>query len=196
MTSLRTSRIFPAGLALLLAVTYSAPAAIGCAFHNAIPETQLEPMYPGSLTVAVALRKAAKAGDIDLAALERAATSPLSYIFTKRRLRELAKALAASPAVDALPSSFSLGYVESRLWTRYSQSEGKVSVVVHTSGPADGEAVLLTGEPALMELRSGRLSVDRAIANGLIVIDATESETAVLRDALIATSQDERIGSR
>lgn len=195
MASLRTSRIVPAVLTLSLAVTFSAPAAIGCAFHNAIPETQLEAMYPGSIAVAVALRKAADSGDIDLEALEGAASGTLSYTDTMRRLHQFAMALAASQAVAELPSSFSLGYVESRLWARFSYSEGRVRVEVHTSGPADGEAVLLTGEAALMELRSGRLSVHRALADGLVFIDATESDTRSLRDALIATSHGERIGS-
>lgn len=195
VASLRTSRIISAVLAVSLTITFSAPAAIGCAFHSAIPETQLEPMYPGSFAVAAALRKAADSGDIDLDALEGAATGTLPYTDTIRRLHALAMALAASQAVVGLPSSFSLGYVESRLWTRYSYSEGEVRVEVHTSGPTDGEAVLLTGEPALVELRSGKLSVHRAMADGLVFIDATESETTALRDALIAASRGERIGS-
>ena len=67
---------------------------------------------------------------------------------------------------------------------------------VHTDGPAGGEAVVLTGEPVLTEVLAGRLSVDRALVDGLVLIDANESEKTTLRHALIATSMANRISRR
>jgi hypothetical protein len=124
----------------------AAPAALGCGFHPAM-EVQLESMYPGSLSVAVALRGAADSGVIDAAALEAPGKRAALYSDSVRRLQEFRKALAVSPAAAELPASFSLGYVESHLWARYSLSYGEVRVDVHTDGPAEGEAVVLTGEP-------------------------------------------------
>ena len=46
-----------------------APQAFACAYCG-MTEVQLEGMYPGSLTVAVALRRAADSGVIDGAALQ------------------------------------------------------------------------------------------------------------------------------
>ena len=171
------------------------PAAIGCGFHPAL-EPQLESMYPGSLPVAVALRKAADNGVINAAALEAPGNGTAIYIDTVRRLQEFRKALTASPAAAELPRSFSLGYVESQLWTRYSQSDGKVHVNIHTDGPAKGEAVVLTGEPVLTAVLAGKLSVDRALADGLIVIDGSEGEKAAIRHALKATSMSSRMSWR
>jgi hypothetical protein len=182
--------------AVAICLVHFAAPAHGCAYHNVIPDAQLDGMYPGSLTVAIALRQAAEGGEIDLDALEGAASGTLPYQDMMLRLHEFAMALAASPSAVDLPSSFTLGYVESRLWTRYSISGGKVRVEIHTDGPSEGEPVLLTGEAALTEMRSGRLPVDRALAEGLVVIDAGESETAALREALIAASQSEQLGSR
>jgi len=78
--------------------------------------------------------------------------------------------------------------VESQLWSRYSQSDGKIRVDIHTDGPAKGEAVVLTGEPALTEVLAGRLSIDRALADGMLVIVGNESEKTAIRHALKATS--------
>jgi hypothetical protein len=153
-------------------------------------------MHPGSFSVAVALRKAADRGVIDATALEAPSKGTALYVDTVRRLQEFRKALAASPAAAELPTSFSLGYVESQLWTRYSQSDGKIRVDIHTDGPFEGEAVVLTGAPVLTEVLAGRLSVDRALADGMVLIDGNESEKTAIRHALIATSMADRISRR
>jgi len=145
-------------------------------------------MYPGSLPVAVALRKAADSGVIDAAALEALSSGTALYDDSVRRLQKFREDLAASPTTAELPASFSLGYVESQLWSRYSQSDGKIRVDIHTDGPAKGEAVVLTGEPALTEVLAGRLSIDRALADGMLVIVGNESEKTAIRHALKATS--------
>jgi hypothetical protein len=173
----------------------AAPAAFGCAFH-AVAEVQLEGMYPGSLAVAVALRKAADAGVIDAADLQTPSRRGALYIDAVRRLHALRKAIAASPAAADLPASFSLGYVESWLWTRYSQADGKIRADIHTDGPAEGEAVVLTGEAIMTEVLAGRLSVERALADGTIHIDGNEGDKAAMRRAFDTLSVPPRISSR
>lgn len=172
-----------------------APAAIGCGFHPSM-EVDLENMYPGSFPVAVALRKAADSGVIDATALEAPSKGTAVYDDTVRRLQAFTKTLAASPTAAELPASFSLGYVESQLWTRYSQSGGQVRADIHTEGPLEGEAVVLTGEPVLTEVLAGRLSVDRALADGMILIEGNETEKTAIRHVLNATSMTNRISSR
>ncbi|MCB1781979.1 MAG: hypothetical protein KDJ34_18205 [Candidatus Competibacteraceae bacterium] len=185
----------PFALAGLLTLG-AAPAAFACGFHS-MPEVQLEGMYPGSLTVAVALRKAADRGVIDAAALQAPSKRQALYIDSVGRLYAFREAIAASPAVAELPTSFSLGYVESRLWARYSWSEGELQVDIHTNGPAKGEAVVLTGEPVVTELLAGRLSIEQALAEGMIRIDGDETERTAIRHVLDTTSVvSPRISSR
>jgi len=184
----------PLALAGLLCLG-AAPVAVGCGFHPSM-EVELEGMYPGSLPVAVALRRASDSGVIDAAALEAPADGAASYDDTVRRLQAFTKILAASPAAAELPASFSLGYVESRLWTRYSQSGGQVRADIHTDGPVQGEAVVLTAEPVLTEVLAGRLSVDRALADGVILIDGNESDKTAIRHVFVAMSAAPKIGSR
>jgi hypothetical protein len=171
------------------------PAAFACGFHPAL-EVQLESMYPGSFSVAVALRRAADSGVIDVAALQAPGRRHALYIDAVRRLQELGKTLAASPAATDLPSSFSLGYVDSSLWTRYSRVDGKIRADIHTARPVEGEAVVLTGEPVVTELLAGRLSVERALAEGMILIDGNESDKAAIRHAFVAISAAPKISSR
>ena len=152
-------------------------------------------MYPGSLSVAVALRRAADNGVIDAAALEAPSKRRALYFESVRRLHALRKAIAASPAAADLPASFSLGYVESRLWTRYSQSGGEIRADVHTDGPAEGEAVVLTGEPVLTELLADRLSIERALSDGMVLIEGDEIERASIRRVLHVTSTSNSISS-
>jgi hypothetical protein len=159
-------------------------------------EVQLESMYPDSFSVAVALRSAADSGVIDAAALEAPSKRHALYIDAVRRLQELGKTLAASPAAADLPASFSLGYVESQLWSRYSQSDGKIRADIHTDGPAEGEAVVLTGEPVVTELLAGRLSVEQALADGMILIDGNESDKTAIHHAFAAISAARKISSR
>ena len=173
----------------------AAPIAISCGFHPGL-EVELESMYPGSLPVAVALRKAADYGVIDAAALEAPNNGTALYADTVHRLQMFSKELTASPVAAELPASFSLGYVESLLWARYSQSDGMIHVDIHTDGPAKGEAVVLTGEPVLTALLAGRLSVDRALADGMILIDGKENEKKAIHHALSATSMSNKISMR
>lgn len=175
-------------VASIFVAHFAALPAFGCSYHNVIPDAQLDGIYPGSLSVAVALRKAAENGVIDTNALEASTKGIAVYADAQRRLLDFGKILAASPASAELPSSFTLGYVESSLWTRFSQSDGKLHIDDHTAGPTNGEAVLLTGEPVLTEVLSGSLSVDRALAEGLILIDGNESEKAAMRQVLNVTS--------
>ena len=172
-----------------------APSAFACAYCG-MTEIQLGGMHPGSLTVAVALRKGADSGLIDGAALRRPSPGSTLHISSVGRLHAFKKAIAASPAAENLPASFSLGYVENRLWSRYSRVDGKIRVDIHTDGPAEGEAVVLTGEPVITAVLAGKLSVESALAEKMILIGGDESEQVAIRRALEATSTAGKISRR
>ena len=55
---------------------------------------------------------------------------------------------------------------------------------------------MLIGEPVLTEMLAGRLSVDRAVADGMILIDGDESEKTAIRHALTAMSMASKISKR
>ena len=61
--------------------------------------------------------------------------------------------------------------VEAHLWGRALPGVGPRSWQAHADGPANGDVVVVTGEPALAALLDGRLQWDAAIASGLVVVD-------------------------
>lgn len=170
------------------------PSVLGCGYH-ATPELRLENMYPGSLSVAVALRKAADSGVIDAADL-KTNPDPARYHEAEQRLQAFAALLAASPAAATLPANFSLGFVESHLWSRYTQSHGQIRVDIHTDGPAKAEAVVLTAEAVLTELLNGRLRMEQALSDGLIVIEGNQTDASSIRHALMTIPANSKVGSR
>ena len=180
-----------AGLLYLGTVTGAA----GCGFHT-MPEIQFDSMHAGSLSVAVALRKAADNGTIDAQALEAQHNHTALYGDAVRDLQTFRHSLDVSPAAAALPASFTLGFVESRLWSRYTRSDGKVDVDIHTDGPAGQEAVVLTAEPVLTAIMNGTLSAEDAFADGLIAIEGNDREKAAIRRVLLTLPVSSSLSSR
>jgi hypothetical protein len=166
-------------------LTCCASAALACGYHGAMGE-RLSAMHPGSVQVAVALRRAADSGMLDAKALEEIGRRPALYLETVRRLhafkRAINRALGANDPA-AVPS-FSVGLVESALWTRFSPGKAGLRIEVHTEGPGVGETVLLTGEPVLAGLLDGSLPISEAMAQNLIVLDGAPQSLAALRGAL------------
>jgi len=157
--------------------------AAACGYHGTIGN-YLSVMHPSSLTVAVALRRAAEAGTVDLLDLDAAIHRPGMYLGAVRELQAFGSALATVAGDSDSGLTFSLGLVESGLWTRYEVTDGKVTVDLHNDGPHDDEAVLLTGEPVLADILNGSLSVERALANGLVLIEGKDDEQATIYRAL------------
>ena len=60
--------------------------------------------------------------------------------------------------------------VEAHLWGRAVPGPGQLSFQAHADGPASGDVIVVTGEPALAALLDGRLRWDAAIASGLVVV--------------------------
>jgi hypothetical protein len=177
----------------LIGLVTSPPVALGCGFHASMPEVQLGGMYKGALSVAVAVRKATDNGIIDSKALEGNDGSEARYNASMRSLQELGNAISASPVTAELPESFSLGFVESSLWSRYTKVNGKISVDIHTDGPQHSETVVLTTEPVLAALLAGKLSAERALADGLIRIEGVKTDQTAIRHAFMETSTTDRL---
>jgi hypothetical protein len=83
-------------------------------------------------------------------------------------MRTLATALQ-SETPDLPPVAVVL--VEAHLWGRVVPGAGPTAWQAHAEGPASGDVVVVTGEPALAALLAGRLRWDVAIASGLVVLD-------------------------
>ena len=145
-----------------LGATVSAPAN-ACGYHVAIGGVSV--VHPTSIPVAVAIHAAVRDGR--LAPLADA-PAPLALLRANAAMRTLATALQS--ATPDLPP-VALVLVEAHLWGRAVPGAGPTSWQAHADGPASGDVIVVTGEPALAALLDGRLRWDAAVASGLVVLD-------------------------
>lgn len=144
-----------------LGATASALAS-ACGYHVAIGGVSVA--HPSSIPVAVAIHAAVSEGR--LAPLADA-PSPLALIRANGAMRNFAVALQSDTS-DLPPVALVL--VEAHLWGRVVPGAGPMSWQAHADGPASGDVIVVTGEPALAALLDGRLRWDAAIASGLVVV--------------------------
>lgn len=166
-----------------LMATVALPPAAACGYHGTIGN-YFSVMYPSSLVVAVALKRASDEGVIDAEATRIGTRQTEQYLDAVRQLHKLETALAKSVSPNDSPTSFSIGFIESGLWTRYSVTGGQVRMEVHVGGPAEGDAVVLTSEPVLARMLSGALLSEDALSRELIVIDAPFTRQQALHTLL------------
>lgn len=135
-------------------------------------------VHPSSIPVAVAIGAAVSEGR--LAPLVDAPT-PIALIRANGAMRNFAMALQSDTS-DLPPVAFVL--VEAHLWGRAVAGAGKISFQAHAEGPASGDVIVVTGEPALAALLDGRLRWDAAIASGLVVVAGPAQERARVEGVL------------
>jgi hypothetical protein len=163
---------------LLGAVGQTAPA-LACGYHGL--GNGLAPAHPRSIEVAIAIREA-----LDRQVIEAPPLLPALTQFARvgRWLEQLRERLAVDRDAEPPLPPIALVLVESRLWARYRLHDGKVSLAPHVAGPTAGDVVVLTGEPVLKGLLDGSLSVESAIAEGILVVSGSSNSGAPAEEAL------------
>ena len=77
--------------------------------------------------------------------------------------------------------------IDGGLWTRYQVIDGKLIYEPHAAGADPNDTVVLASETALHGLIEGRITVDRAVKEGLVVITVSPGPHAY--DAALSTLQ-------
>jgi len=149
----------------------AASATVGaCGYHLAIGGVSV--VHPSSIPVAVAIHAATSDGRLTPLA---DVPAPLALVRANGAMRNFATALQ-SGAADLPPVALVL--VEAHLWARAVAVDGRASWQAHAEGPANGDVIVVTGEPALAALLDGRLRWDVAIASGLVVVAGPDQARA------------------
>ena len=167
------------GLALLIAAgCLAAPTtgSLACGYHGSLGNG-FSALHPQSINVAIAAREA-----IDQGLLEQPKALPrfLAFARVSQWLDRLKRALADTRGTEAVQQNIALLLIDGGLWTRYRIVEGKLIYEPHAAGPGPDDAVVLTSEVALQGLLEGRISVDRATHDGLLVVTASsDAETSI-----------------
>jgi len=156
------SRLAPLLVAVGALGAAASAAVSACGYHLAIGGISV--VHPSSIPVAVAIGAAVSEGRLPPLA---DVPAPLALIRANGAMRNFATALQSDTS-DLPPVAFVL--VEAHLWGRSTPAEGRMSWQAHAEGPANGDVIVVTGEPALAALLDGRLRWDAAIASGLVVV--------------------------
>lgn len=171
MKSADSRRLGCAALALSLFTASAVPWACGFHTRQNIAQTVLNLHYPEALHVSGAVWSAQQAGLLPLDRKRLQATG------SERELRESRAYLETLRALFALGASFErlspgaadLGMAvvltETMLWTQY-HPDGEIEP--HVRGPERDDLVIVTDEPVVRAIASGRLSVSAAMDKGLI----------------------------
>lgn len=176
---MRRARIATAALTLS-ALVATGGAAWACAFDGVFPDPWAF-AHPAALPVAVAINRAITAGQVEPVA---ATTNPTRALMrANRQVDQLAERLNGADA--GAPARLSVLFVEADLWSRLDRNpDTGYRVAHHTAGAEPGEIVLVTGEPALTAILAGRLDIDRALADGVIMIAGDPAAVAATQNWL------------
>jgi len=182
----RRRRIRMALGATLLGVVGQAVPGLACGYHGGLGGG-LAPAHPRSIEVAIAVRDA-----LDRQVIEAPPRLPALTQFARigRWLEQVRQRLAVAGDPEPPLPPIALVLIESRLWARYSPHDGKVALAPHVEGPTTGDVVVLTGEPVLKGLLDGSISVERAIAEGILVVSGSSTSDARVEERCVARSTD------
>ncbi len=104
------------------------------------------------------------------------------FAWIGRWLEQLRQRLAVQGDPDQPPIALVL--VESRLWTRYSMHDGKLSLAPHVPGAVGGDIIVLTGASVLKGLLDGSISAQTAISDGILVVTGASYSAAHVEERL------------
>jgi hypothetical protein len=151
--------------------------------------------HPQALTVAVATRAAMDAGTLPETAVDGALSNMKLRMAAIDALKGLQAQLEASLPVSrlmALPDFYVL-LIEIGTWGFFHATEFGFDPDITPEPPnvtsedeADRDVVFVSSEAAMQAILDGALSIDAAFADNLIVLDAGETHTRLLRSALDA----------
>jgi hypothetical protein len=171
---------------LVLALDGSSRPAASCGFDGVF-DGSLGVPHPRSIEVAVSVRRAAQRGLLPPSALSPIAPGAAGLWRATRHLNAVAYRLSTMRDGRARPvESFAMLFGDSALWTRFAKPGGRWSSRIHGPPAGSDETAVITDEAVVAEILDGKLSVETAFANGLIVVDGPAPAESQMRDLLVA----------
>jgi hypothetical protein len=169
----------------------AAAPAWSCGYHNPsdIALGMMNWVYPRSLYVRTAVWQAEDAGILPPRA-QRPVRDLFGFNRMATRLQELGDRLNAAGLADGDRASFVVVHLDSMLWTRFERTKEGYAVQTHATGPARGDAVVVTHGKVVTALAVGSLDARRAEAHGLLLYYGARDSQALARKALAAATSE------
>ena len=171
--------------ALLLLLLLSAGPALACGFENpnnvAFQRGMLNFAFPRALWVSTAVWQAQEAGILERDTVLAGNRALLGF----RRASDALSTVARDLDAEARPlPAFTLVMIGPVLWTRFAAAGGGIIATPHVQGPSPGDVVVVSDEPVILALASGRIGGSLALDQGLIRIYGEPAKVATLDTAL------------
>ena len=171
--------------AAAIALLVSAAPALACGFEDpsnvAFQRGILNFAFPKALYVQTAVWQAQQAGLLERDQSLAGNRALLGFRRASDALSNVAQQLET--AQQAVPP-FTLVMIGPVLWTRFAEGSDGLTATPHVQGPSSGDVVLVSDEPVVLALASGRIDGSTALEQGLIRIYGEPQKAAALEAAL------------
>jgi hypothetical protein len=145
------------------------------------------PVHPRAIEVALAIRQAVEDGLLPPAALAPITPGEAGLWQAITLLKQLGRSIAAARVKGISSPSLALLCANASLWTRYVAAAPSFETLVHVTGPAPLDAVIVSDLAVVTALMEAGLSPATALGRGLLVIEPhenTDDTTELLVSAL------------
>jgi hypothetical protein len=171
--------------AAAIALLFSVSPALACGFEDpnnvAFQRGVLNFAFPKALYVQTAVWQAQQAGLLEREQSLAGNRALLGFRRASDALSNVARQLERGQ--HAVPP-FTLVMIGPVLWTRFAEGSEGLTATPHVKGPSSGDVVLVSDEPVILALASGRMDGNMALEQGLIRIYGEPQKAAALEDAL------------
>jgi hypothetical protein len=171
--------------AAAIALLVSAAPALACGFEDpsnvAFQRGILNFAFPKALYVQTAVWQAQQAGLLER---DQSLAGNRALLGFRRASDALSNVARQLETVQQAVPPFTLVMIGPVLWTRFAEGSDGLTATPHVKGPSSGDVVLVSDEPVILALASGRMDGTMALDQGLIRIYGEPQKAAALEAAL------------
>jgi len=144
----------------------------GCGFDAAF-DVGFGSIHPRAIEIALAVRRAAADGLLPRDVLDPLTPGAAGLWQATQTLRRFGQCLSAARGAGVQSPDVALLCSDASLWTRYVRRAHGFDALVHVEAPMPADVVAITELPITTALTEGRLSLQNALARGLLVVEAS-----------------------
>ena len=160
-----------------LPAAFACGPAFACGFDGVF-DAGFGSVHPRAIEVALAVRGAVEDGVLSQTALDPITRGEAGLWQAVSVLKQLGRSIAAARAKGMSSPSLALLCANASLWTRYLAAPA-FETLVHVSGPAPLDAIVVTDFAVVTALMETHLSAATALRRGLLVIEPTDDSQEI-----------------
>lgn len=137
-------------------------------------------VHPRAIEIALAVRRAVKESLLSATALDPITPGEPGLWQAIALLKQLGRSIAGARAKGISSPSLALLCANASLWTRYVAAAPGLETLIHVSGPAPRDAIIVTDLAVVAALAERLLSPATALGRGLLVTEPHENTREII----------------